>query len=32
MAHRVSFPAVAAFRDVAAFKAHLATLSIPPGV
>jgi 2,4-dienoyl-CoA reductase-like NADH-dependent reductase (Old Yellow Enzyme family) len=29
MAHRVSFPAVAAFRDVAAFKAHLATLSIP---
>jgi NADPH2 dehydrogenase len=28
MAHRVSFPAVAAFRDVAAFKAHLATLPI----
>ena len=25
----MSFPAVAAFRDVAAFKAHLATLSIP---
>ena len=29
MPNRVVFPAVGAFRDVAAFKAHLATLSIP---
>ncbi len=29
MANRVTFPALAAFKDVAAFKRHLATLPIP---
>lgn len=29
MANRVTFPTIGAFRDVAAFKAHLATLPIP---
>ena len=29
MSRRISFPAIAAFRDVSAFKTHLATLAIP---
>ncbi len=29
MPNRVAFPTMGAFRDVSAFKAHLATLPIP---